>query len=214
MSFRFFFICLLVFTFSFQGIWSEDSEKSAPGDFQATTLEPKKDELIKKALEVVNKRIAELEKRFGELGQLQLKQQLKSIRASKNKVIILNEDKLDDIEKKAPVSHIKFVEYEFSGNKIKSIKLVYEKENAFETINNFTKTLYIDPAQIENSKIEEKRKEATDSMGYKDFSPDTKYKTLKTLERQLLTAIYKVEILMRNKILKDDSDANSLMQGI
>lgn len=218
-----------------------DPDKSTLGDFQATTQEPKKEELLKKSLEVINKRIKELEQRFDELSKSdpnvnygyysksykenpeaskRKNFSLKSIRATKDKVTILNEDIPQDYEGRHTVSHLKFVEYELSGNKIKTIRLVYEKKNFFEDINNFTKILTVDPAQIENIVIEEIQKDSVlnkemiDKSNYKDFAPETKYQTLKSLEKQLLTAIYRVEILMRHRALKSDSNALQLMSGI
>lgn len=232
---------LVVFLFTTSQLFSVDEDKATLGDFQAATQEPKKEQLIKKSLEVINKRISELEQRFSELSKMNphvnygyysrdykkspeevsLKNlSLKSIRTSKDKVTILNDDLGQDFEGRHVVSHLKFVEYELNGNKIKTIRLVYEKKNFFEDSNNFTKILTIDPAQIENTKIEETTKEAAlnkrliDTVEYKDFSPDTKYRTLKSLEKQLLAAIYKVEILMRHKALKSDINANQFMGGI
>lgn len=232
---------LFVFLFMTSQLFSVEEDKSTLGDFQPSTKEPKKEELIKKSLEVINKRISELEQRLDDLSKMnphvnygyysrdyknspdEVKLRnlsLKSIRTSKDKVTILNDDIPQDFEGRHIVSHLKFVEYELSGNKIKTIRLVYEKKNFFEDSNNFTKTLTIDPAQIENTKIEETTKESalnknlTDTVEFKDFSPDTKYKTLKSLEKQLLSAIYKVEILMRHKVIKNDDNANQFMTGI
>lgn len=231
----------VVFLITTTQIFSVDSDKSTLGDFQASTQELKKEELIKKSLEVINKRIGELEQRLDELSKMnpyvsygyysrdfkkspeEVKLRnlsLKSIRATKDKVTIVNEDTPLDFEGRHLVSYLKFVEYELSGNKIKTIRLVYEKKDFFEESNNFTKTLIFDPAQIENIKIEEAQIEAklnkdlADKMEFKDFTTDAKYKTLKSLERQLLSSIYKVEILLRHKNIKTDSNSNQLIKGI
>jgi hypothetical protein len=213
MSFRFFLIisCALAMQFS---VFANEAEKSALGEFQSNTVEPKKDELIKKSLELVTKRVAELEKRFEDLHKNGNKTRFKSVQANKKKVVILNDDIGEEKEGRFTVNHLKFVEYQFEGNKVKQIVLVYEKKNFFEDFNDFTKTLTIDPSNIENSNIQEKRKTGVEKVEYKDFSPETKYRTMKALERQLLTAIFRVEILMRHKNLKDDYEANQMMQGI
>jgi hypothetical protein len=183
----------------------------------------KQENTLKKSLEVVTQRVAELEKLYEKLAANPSKVQLKSIVTGKDKILVVHDDQPGVLEGHHQVSHLKFVQYEFAGNKIKNIKLIYEKKNFHDNLIDSTKTLTIDPAAIDNSIVEEKtlpntaydkKSQALEKTSYKDFSPETKFKTLKMLERQLLNSIYKVEILLRKNVISDDIKANQLMEGI
>ncbi len=183
----------------------------------------KQENTLKKSLEVVTQRVAELEKLYEKLAAKPSKVQLKSIVTGKDKILVVHDDQPGIAEGKHHVSHLKFVQYEFSGNKIKNIKLIYEKKNFHDNLIDSTKTLTIDPAAIDNSIVEEKtlpdtaydkKAQAIEKTSYKDFSAETKFKTLKMLERQLLNSIYKVEILLRKNVTDEDIKSNQLMEGI
>ncbi|MCB1177540.1 MAG: hypothetical protein KDK36_08185 [Leptospiraceae bacterium] len=214
-----------LFAFAFTiSLYSQEDNSKFSNEFQAG-VEPtkKQEEVFKKSLEVINQRVAELEKLYEKISQTPSVHNLKSISKGKDKLIVLNESKPSDFEGRQEVSHLKYIEYEISGNKVKTMKLIYEKKYFAEDVKNSLKTLTIDPAAIENSTVEEKTLADTayfkdakevEKASYKDFTAETKFKTLKLVESQLLNSIYKAEILLRHNVLETDRKAVQLAEGI
>jgi hypothetical protein len=194
-------------------------EKSSGDDGFRTDYQPGKVIVAnKKSLDTIKKvildRTAEFEKLYEQLSATTIELKLANIQKSNDKIIILNDFQGDVKEGNQFANHLKYIEYIFEGGKLKTVKFFYDNENYFNRIYNNYKVLEISPADVETASIAVKYIDRENKTEYKDFNGETRFKTLKLLENNLLNALQKMDVLLRRNILEKDLRIEAGLKGI
>jgi hypothetical protein len=100
-------------------------------------------------------------------------------------------------ERGQATNHLKQIVYEFEGNEIKSLKMIYDKKFFIEDRYNFHKVVNVDPAKVKELSVEIEYPNLypgkKDKSEFSTFRSGLKIKTLKILENQLLDSLLKID---------------------